>query len=112
MPHIDKVLPGALLALILIPVGCSKVPLAQSQSSPVQVDRDVVHTQHECHADLAQHFIGLQLTPERQREMTTLTQSGWARVVVDGQPITLEYSAERLTIFVDHDHAIQRISCG
>lgn len=68
-------------------------------------------SQAECVADEAQKLVGLKnLTEEQIKEKT---KSSTVRTVKPGQPITMDYRSDRITITVDPTtQKVLRASCG
>jgi hypothetical protein len=65
-----------------------------------------------CHDDTLTTFVGQDATPEMGG--TLMRQSG-ARVlrwVPKGSMITMEFSADRLTVYLDSNNRIEKLSCG
>ncbi|HET6943517.1 MAG TPA: I78 family peptidase inhibitor [Sphingomicrobium sp.] len=65
-----------------------------------------------CHDDTLTTFVGQDATPEIGG--TLMRQSG-ARVlrwVPKGSMITMEFSADRLTVYLDANNKIEKLSCG
>ena len=65
-----------------------------------------------CHDDTLTAFIGQDATPEIGG--TLMRQSG-ARVlrwVPKGSMITMDFSADRLTVYLDANNKIEKLSCG
>ena len=65
-----------------------------------------------CHDETLTTFMGQDATPEIGG--TLMRQSG-ARVlrwVPKGSMITMDFSADRLTVYLDADNKIEKLSCG
>jgi hypothetical protein len=65
-----------------------------------------------CHDETLTTFMGQEATPEIGG--TLMRQSG-ARVlrwVPKGSMITMDFSADRLTVYLDADNKIEKLSCG
>jgi hypothetical protein len=101
------------LPLSALPTACVENSHSDIQSSKAPINhRDLHPGRINCSAESVQKFVGRMITPERERLMGGLARSTMTRVVNDAEPLTLEFSAERLTIVVDDDHRIRKIWCG
>jgi hypothetical protein len=89
-----------LAALILS--ACSTAPTEGSAPLPAG----------SCHDDTLTTFVGQDATPEIGG--TLMRQSG-ARVlrwVPKGSMITMDFSADRLTVYLNSNNKIEKLSCG
>lgn len=65
-----------------------------------------------CDATQAQALIGQPLTDTLTAQARQDTHSRSVRVLQPGQPATLEFDGERLTLELDHKRAISGVRCG
>ena len=93
-------LPVAVLLLSM--AGCAATPPA---AAPLPADGP-------CMADAASWAIGSAATPEVVERARAETHSSDVRVIEPGQPVTMDYSAERLNINVNERGAIVGLKCG
>ncbi|HZW17406.1 MAG TPA: I78 family peptidase inhibitor [Luteimonas sp.] len=67
----------------------------------------------QCSADAAQSFVGQQASDDIVAQAQAAAGAkGAVRVIKPGQPVTMDYRADRLNVEVDEQGAIVRISCG
>jgi hypothetical protein len=94
--------PNAVVLGALLLAACSTAPAEGPQPSVAG----------SCHDDALSTFVGQDATPEIGG--TLMRQSG-ARVlrwVPKGSMITMEFSADRLTVYLDDNNKIEKLSCG
>ena len=65
-----------------------------------------------CNADLASWAIGRAATPDVVERAQAESNSSDVRVIEPGQPVTMDYSPERLNINVNERGAIVGLKCG
>jgi hypothetical protein len=102
----DDTAPSAPPASALPATPGTSAPEAPSATAPGDASA-------RCNADAAQSFIG------QDASDTTVGQAqaaagatGAVRVIKPGQPVTMDYRADRLNVEVDDHNAIVRITCG
>src|SRR3546814_11180429 len=67
----------------------------------------------QCDADAAQSYIGQDASEATVAEAKAAAgATGALRVIKPGQPVTMDFRADRLNVEVDDDNAILRITCG
>src|SRR3546814_16337764 len=67
----------------------------------------------QCDADAAQSYIGQDASEATVAEAKAAAgATGALRVIKPGQPVTMDFSADRLNVEVDDDNAIVRITCA
>ena len=67
---------------------------------------------HPCEAQKVQSFVSRPAVEATIAKAVELSGSSTARIVRPGQPISMDYQTDRLTIEVDRRNRIIRISCG
>lgn len=67
---------------------------------------------HPCRADGAQALVGRAASAGAVAEAMRLSGAAQARIVRPGEPITMDYSTDRITIEVDARNCIIRLDCG
>jgi entry exclusion lipoprotein TrbK len=93
---------SALLAATLL-AGCA--------SSPDQ-DAPAAKGDGRCDAEAVQHLVDQRITTELAEQAREQSGSAILRVVHPNQPVTMDYNPQRLTIDIDDDDSIIRLSCG
>jgi hypothetical protein len=68
--------------------------------------------QHPCDAGKVQSYVGRVAEARTVAEITSRSGSATVRVVMPGQPISMDYNTARLTIEVDEKNRIVRLYCG
>lgn len=67
----------------------------------------------QCNADAAQSYIGQDASEATVAQAKAAAgATGALRVIKPGQPVTMDFRADRLNVEVDDGNAIVRISCG
>ena len=67
----------------------------------------------QCNADAAQSFVGQQAGDDVVAQAQAAAGAeGAVRVIKPGQPVTMDFRADRLNVEIDEQGAIVRISCG
>ena len=67
----------------------------------------------QCSADAAQSFVGQEASEATIAQAQAATgATGALRVIKPGQPVTMDFRADRLNVEVDDDNTIVRITCG
>ncbi len=67
----------------------------------------------QCKAEAAQAFVGKEATDATVADAKAAAGAkGDVRVIKPGQPVTMDYRADRLNVEVDERKAIVRITCG
>jgi len=65
-----------------------------------------------CDSTNIQQFVGQEVTADLQARMKSVSGAATVRIVPPGTAITMEFSAERLTVYTDAENRIERISCS
>lgn len=100
-PHLAATLCG--IALI---VACAPAD-APAEHPPKDIGEESL-----CDASAATSLIGERQSEEIGARLRTLTGARQLRWVPHGAAVTMDYRADRLTISLDKNNAIERISCG
>jgi hypothetical protein len=69
-------------------------------------------TGQRCDPANIQQFVGQQRSPELEQQMLAVSHARTVRWVPPGTAITMEFSYERLTVFLDASNRVERISCS
>jgi hypothetical protein len=67
---------------------------------------------HPCDARAAQKLVGRVANPRLIARALRLRGAAQARLVRPGQPISMDYATDRITIEVDARDRVIRLSCG
>ena len=65
-----------------------------------------------CRGDALPSFIGQQATQELGSRMLAATGARNLRWVARGMMVTMDYSDQRLTVYLDASNRVERASCG
>jgi hypothetical protein len=65
-----------------------------------------------CSAANIQQFVGQQATEELGSEMVRVSGAAILRWVPYGTMITMEFRSDRLTVYLDQNNRVERISCS
>ena len=65
-----------------------------------------------CNDSDIQPFVGRQATAELGAEMQRVSGAAIVRWVPHGTMITMEYRSDRLTVYLDSNNRVERISCS
>jgi len=65
-----------------------------------------------CNDSNIQQFVGRQATSELGAEMQRVSGAAIVRWVPQGMMITMEYRSDRLTVYLDANNRVERISCS
>lgn len=98
---------GAAMALVSLTSGCFlifPVPLGQTTGKPVLT---APKTPDTCGAAGLQGLVG-----QREAALEAMRFKAPPRVIHPGQPVTMDYSAERLNIVIDGKGRIVSLQCG
>lgn len=59
-----------------------------------------------------ERFVGREATAELGAEMLAASNAATLRWVPHGSVITMEYRADRLTVWLDRGNRVERVNCG
>ena len=65
-----------------------------------------------CHDDSLSMFVGQAATPEIGGDLMRQSGARVLRWVPKGSMITMDFSADRLTVYLDANNKIEKLSCG
>ena len=66
----------------------------------------------ECKAENVQYAIGQQYTPELGEKIKELSDSSVVRALRPGQVVTMEYRFDRVSIHLDEQDYVTKVTCG
>lgn len=66
----------------------------------------------ECKAEPAAGLVGQTPNADLGAKALALTGARTIRWVLPGQAVTMDYRADRLTVSIDGDYKVERLSCG
>lgn len=90
------------------PGDTAQTPQAIAPAAPAPGD-----TAAQCNATAAQSFVGQDASDATVAQAQTAAgATGAVRVIKPGQPVTMDFRADRLNVEVDEHNAIVKISCG
>jgi len=98
-------------ALFLLPLlaGCAKV------TPPPAADPTPIHgvtPGHTCSNANLQQFIGQAQSADLESRMLQVSGAATVRWVPQGTAVTMEFRFDRLTVFLDAQNKVERISCS
>lgn len=67
---------------------------------------------HTCDRSNIQQFVGRQATADLGARMMRVSGAGVLRWVPYRTAVTMEFSPDRLTVFLDENNRVERISCS
>jgi hypothetical protein len=67
---------------------------------------------NKCDNSNIQQFVGKQRSPELEKQMLSVSGAAFVRWAEFGTMVTMEYRADRLTVFLDANNRVDRISCS
>lgn len=108
MRHSLQILALASAAVML--TACSSVPFGPAKSSAPEQPKP--RAEQRCDAARAQWAVGKTNTEHNINEARQRAGAYMARVLRPGQPVTLEFNAERLNLEVDATGRILTARCG
>jgi hypothetical protein len=86
-----------------------------TQPAPPPEDTTPVHgvtPGHTCNNSNIQQFVGRQRSADLETEMLRVSNAAFVRWAPFGAMVTMEYRADRLTVFLDSNDRVERISCS
>lgn len=66
----------------------------------------------KCDNSNIQQFVGQQATADLGAKMKQVSGASTIRWVPNGTAVTMEFSPDRLTVFLDANNRVERISCS
>ena len=69
-------------------------------------------TANKCDRTNIQQFVGKQRSAELEKQMLSVSGAAFVRWAEFGTMVTMEYRADRLTVFLDANNRVERISCS
>ncbi|MGN6154468.1 MAG: I78 family peptidase inhibitor [Sphingomicrobium sp.] len=99
-------------ALLLLAGACSTAqapaPQAPADSPPGEGSTPA----HKCDPANIQQFVAKQKSDSLERDMLRVSGASTVRWAPVGTAITMEYRFDRLTVFLDANNRVERISCS
>jgi len=86
--------------------------LASCSTAPAQVPVHGVTPGHKCDPANIQQFVGQQRSADLERRMLQVSGAALVRWAPFGTAVTMEYRFDRLTVFLDANNRVERISCS
>lgn len=91
------------LFLLLPLAACTTVaPVPPATGAPLGI----------CHGESLPSFLGQQATQELESRMLAASGARVIRWVAKGMVVTMDYSDQRLTVYLDGANRVERASCG
>jgi Peptidase inhibitor I78 family len=89
-------------------VGACSTMAAQEPEPPVRGETPG----YTCRDEQLGGFVGREATSEVGSEMLQLSGARTLRWVAKGRMVTMDYRADRLTVWLDAQNRIERLNCG
>jgi hypothetical protein len=67
---------------------------------------------HKCNNSNIQQFVGQPRSSALEQQMLQVSGAATVRWVPQGTAVTMEFRADRLTVFLDANNRVERISCS
>jgi hypothetical protein len=93
------------------PIAALALSLAACATTP-RIDPGPKPGAGMCDAAAARALAGRPATPELVAEALRLTGARLSRTIEPGMMVTMDYSADRLSIYVGPDGKVERLACG
>jgi hypothetical protein len=99
------------LVLLVLPLlaGCAKV------APPPAADPTPIHgvtPGHTCSSSNLQQFVGQVRSADLESRMLQVTGAATVRWVPQGTAVTMDFRFDRLTVFLDAQNKVERLSCS
>lgn len=96
-------------------IGATTLLLAACSTARAPAESPPLHgvTQgYKCDPENIQQFVGQLATSELGAQMLRVSDAATIRWVPQGTAVTMEYRFDRLTVFLDVNNRVERISCS
>lgn len=100
-----------MISRIAAAAACGAALSACATAEPIPV-RGGEPTGSRCSDSNIQQFVGRQATSELGAEMLRVSGASNLRWVPHGTAVTMEYRPDRLTVYLDANNRVERISCS
>jgi hypothetical protein len=90
------------------------VSACATANAPV-ADDPPVHGQtpgHTCQGDNLQQFVGQERTDALEAQILQVSKAAIVRWAPHGTAVTMDFRADRVTVFLDESNRVKRIACG
>ena len=95
---------------IALAAACGVAVSACATAEPIPVRGETPG--RACDDSNIQQFVGQQATSDLGAEMLRVSGAAILRWVPHGTAITMEYRSDRLTVYLDRNNRVERISCS
>lgn len=99
-----------MIGRIALGTACALTLSACATAEPIPVRGETPGSR--CNDSNIQQFVGRQATAELGAEMQRVSGAAIVRWVPHGTMITMEYRSDRLTVYLDRNNRVERISCS
>ncbi len=98
-------------------VGALALAACSTQPAPASSPGDTtpvhgVTPGHKCDNSNIQQFVGRQRSADLEAEMLRVSNAAFVRWAPFGTMVTMEFRSDRLTVFLDANDKVERISCS
>ena len=99
-----------MISKIAVAAACGAAVSACATAEPIPVRGEPSGSR--CNDANIQQFVGRQATSALGAEMQRVSGAAILRWVAHGTMITMEYRPDRLTVYLDANNRVERISCS
>jgi hypothetical protein len=99
-----------MIGRIAMGAACALAVSACATAGPMPVRGETPGSR--CNDSNIQQFVGRQATAELGADMQRVSGAAIVRWVPHGTMITMEYRSDRLTVYLDANNRVERISCS
>lgn len=99
-----------MISRIAVAAACGVAVSACATAGPIPVRGEP--TGSRCNDSNIQQFVGRQATSGLGAEMQRVSGAAILRWVPHGAAVTMEYRPDRLTVYLDSNNRVERISCS
>jgi hypothetical protein len=102
-----------ILAIVMLALATVGQAVAHVGAADPKLTRDELMSQlHACDPAKVQSLVGRPADTQTVARALKLSNSSSIRVVRPGDPISMDYSSDRITIEIGDDNRIVRLTCG
>jgi outer membrane biogenesis lipoprotein LolB len=99
-------------AATLLLAACATAPAPAPQPPGDSPPAQGTAPAHKCDSSNIQQFVGKVRSEALEQEMLKVSGASTVRWALFGTAVTMEYRFDRLTVFLDANNRVERISCS
>lgn len=96
--------------LLLAACSTAQAPAARPPADPAP--SEATAPMHKCDPTNIQQFVGKTRSDALEQQMLKVSGASTVRWAPFGTAVTMEYRSDRLTVFLDSNNRVDRISCS